>query len=248
MVDELLQGTFNGIQRQTQAFIADILDQEQPQLYRVNDYKTMRKLIFDKVKKSVVKRFPLYNNKYVLSVENVQYKDPQQFSYKQQKEAILNGKSLGRRLTGTYVLTDAATGKEVSRTNNQTLLSVPYMTDRGTFINSGHEYTFNNIMRLQPGAYAKKNNDDQLTTQFNVKKGTGAGFNMKFIPSRGLFQINRGTANAPAYTVMRDLGVTDEQMKQSWGQELFKINKDYGSTQKARIAAKKIYNYSNKSL
>lgn len=243
---EELQGTFNSIQRQAQAFIADILDQQQPQLYRADDYRTMRGLIFDKVKKSVEKRFPLYNNKYVLSVENVQYKDPQQFSYKQQKEAILNGKSLGRRLTGTYVLTDAATGKEVSRTSNQTLLNVPYMTDRGTFINSGHEYTFNNIMRLQPGAYAKKNNDDQLTTQFNVKKGTGAGFNMKFIPSRGIFQINRGTANAPAYTVMRDMGITDDQMKASWGQELFKINKEYGSSQKARIAAKKIYNYSNK--
>lgn len=243
---EELQGTFNSIQRQAQAFIADILDQQQPQLYRADDYRTMRGLIFDKVKKSVEKRFPLYNNKYVLAVENVQYKDPQQFSYKQQKEAILNGKSLGRRLTGTYVLTDAATGKEISRTNNQTLLNVPYMTDRGTFINSGHEYTFNNIMRLQPGAYAKKNNDDQLTTQFNVKKGTGAGFNMKFVPSRGIFQINRGTANAPAYTVMRDMGVTDEQMKASWGQELFKINKEYGSSQKARIAAKKIYNYSNK--
>ena len=241
-----LQGTFNNIQRQTQAFIADILDQEQPQLYKINDYRTMRRLIFDRVKKSVQKRFPLYNNKYVLSVENVQYKDPEQYSYKQEKEAILNGRSLGRRLTGSYVLTDAATGKEISRTNNQTLLSVPYMTDRGTFINSGHEYTFNNIMRLQPGAYAKKNNDDELTTQFNVKKGTGAGFNMKFVPSRGLFQINRGTANAPAYTVMKDLGVTDEQMKASWGDELFKLNKEYGSTEKARIAAKKIYNYSNK--
>lgn len=241
-----LQGTFNNIQRQTQAFIADILDQEQPQLYKINDYRTMRRLIFDRVKKSVQKRFPLYNNKYVLSVENVQYKDPEQYSYKQEKEAILNGRSLGRRLTGSYVLTDAATGKEISRTNNQTLLNVPYMTDRGTFINSGHEYTFNNIMRLQPGAYAKKNNDDELTTQFNVKKGTGAGFNMRFVPSKGLFQINRGTANAPAYTVMKDLGVTDEQMKASWGDELFKLNKEYGSTEKARIAAKKIYNYSNK--
>ena len=63
-----------------------------------------------------------------------------------------------------------------------------------------------------------------------MKKGTGAGFNMKFTPSRGLFQINRGTANAPAYTVMKDLGVTDEQMKASWGDELFKLNKEYGST------------------
>lgn len=245
MPETQLNGVFNNIQRQAQAFIADILDQQQPTIYSATDYKTMRQLIFDKVKSSVQKRFPLYNNKYVLSVEDLDYADPDTYSYKEEKEAILNGKSVGRRLRGSYVLKDAATNKIISKTPVQTLLTVPYMTDRGTFINSGHQYTFNNIMRLEPGAYAKKNNDDQITTQFNVKKGTGAGFNMRFTPSKGLFYINRSTANAPAYTVMKDLGVTDEQMKAAWGEELFKKNKEFGSTQKARIAAKRIYNYRN---
>lgn len=243
MPEAQIQGILNNVQRQAQQFIADILDQEKPTLYRADDYKTMRGLIFEKVKKSVEKRFPLYNNKYVLAVEDVDYADPDTFSYKDEKEAILNGKSVGRRLRGRYVLKDAAADKVISRTPLQTLLKVPYMTDRGTFIDQGHEYTFNNLLRLEPGAYSKRNNDDELTTQFNVKKGTGAGFNMKFTPSKGLFQINRGTANVPAYTVMKDLGVTDEQMKASWGDELFKLNKDYGSTEKARIAANKIYNY-----
>lgn len=243
MPEAQIQGILNNVQRQAQQFIADILDQEKPTLYRADDYKTMRGLIFEKVKKSVEKRFPLYNNKYVLAVEDVDYADPETLTYKDEKEAILNGKSVGRRLRGRYVLKDAATDKVISRTPLQTLLKVPYMTDRGTFIDQGHEYTFNNLLRLEPGAYSKRNNDDELTTQFNVKKGTGAGFNMKFTPSKGLFQINRGTANAPAYTVMKDLGVTDEQMKASWGDELFKLNKDYGSTEKARIAANKIYNY-----
>lgn len=240
-----LNGVFNNIQRQAQAFIADILDQQKPTIYSATDYKTMRQLIFDKVKSSVQKRFPLYNNKYVLSVEDLDYADPDTYSYKEEKAAILNGKSVGRRLRGSYVLKDAATDKVISKTPVQTLLTVPYMTDRGTFINSGHQYTFNNIMRLEPGAYAKKNNDDEITTQFNVKKGTGAGFNMRFTPSKGLFYINRSTANAPAYTVMKDLGVTDDQMKAAWGEQLFKKNKEFGSTQKARIAAKRIYNYRN---
>lgn len=98
----------------------------------------MRQLIFDKVKSSVQKRFPLYNNKYVLSVEDLDYADPDTYSYKEEKEAILNGKSVGRRLRGSYVLKDAATNKIISKTPVQTLLTVPYMTDRGTFINSGH--------------------------------------------------------------------------------------------------------------
>lgn len=241
-----VQGITNNIQRQKMQFIADVLDQDDVQLYRADDYKTMRGLIFDKVKKAVQRRFPIYNDKYVLSVEDLDYSDPAQVSYKDQKQAIMEGKNVGRRLRGRYVLRDAATDKVVSKTAPQTLLTVPYMTDRGTFINSGHQYTFNNIMRLEPGVYAKQNSSDQISAQFNVKKGTGAGFNMRFVPSRGIFQINRGTANAPAYTVMKDLGVTDQQMEQAWGKELFNTNKQYGTGQKARIAADKIYNYQNK--
>lgn len=246
MQDKIIQGITNNIQRQKMQFIADVLDQDKVTMYRADDYRTMRGLIFDKVKRAVQKRFPIYNDKYVLSVENLDYSDPAQVSYKDQKQAILEGRNVGRRLRGSYVLRDATTDKVISKTAPQTLLTVPYMTDRGTFINSGHEYTFNNIMRLQPGVYAKQNSSDEISAQFNVKKGTGAGFNMRFVPSRGIFQVNRGTANAPAYTVMKDLGVTDEQMQKAWGKELFKTNKEYGTGQKARIAANKIYNYQNK--
>lgn len=233
----------NNIQRQKQRFIADVLQSDKPVLYRANDYKTMRGLIYDNVMKAVQKRFPLYNDRYVLSVENLKYTDPQNYTYAQQKQAITNGRSLGRRLKGQYVLRKADDNSVVSKSAFQTLLKVPYMTDRGTFINNGHQYTFNNIMRLQPGVYTKRNTDDQISAQFNVKKGTGAGFNMRFVPSKGIFQINRGTANAPAYTVLSDLGVTDDQMKEAWGQELFNTNKLAGSGLKARQAADKIYNY-----
>ena len=178
--------------------------------------------------------------------EDLDYYDPAEVSYKEQKQAVLQGRNVGRRLRGRYVLKDAASDKVISQTPVQTIMTVPYMTDRGTFIHSGHQYTFNNIMRLQPGVYTKKNSSDQMSAQFNVKKGTGAGFNMRFVPSKGLFQINRGTANAPAYTVMKDLGVTDQAMEQAWGKQLFKLNKQYGSGQKARISANKIYNYQNK--
>lgn len=244
-IEKDIQAKLNNIQRQKQQFIADVLDAQPTVMYRADDYATMRKLLFDKVKASVIKRFPLYNDKYVLTVEDVQYADPQDVSYLDQKKAILQGMNVGRRLRGRYVLKDAATDKVVSKTQVKTLLKVPYMSDRGTFINSGHQYTFNNIMRLQPGVYTKKHNDDQISAQFNVKKGTGAGFNMKFTPSKGLFQMNRGTANAPAYTVLKDLGVTDQQMQASWGKDLFQLNKQYGTGQKARIAANRIYNYSN---
>lgn len=64
-----LQGTLNNIQRQKMQFISDVLDPTPVTMYRADDYSTMRRLIFDKVKSSVRKRFPIYNDKYVLDVE-----------------------------------------------------------------------------------------------------------------------------------------------------------------------------------
>lgn len=44
---------------------------------------------------------------------------------------------------------------------------------------------------------------------------------------------------------MRDLGATDQQLKQAWGPELFETNRIAGTGTKARLAADKIYNYRN---
>lgn len=61
-----MQGTVNNIQRQKMQFISDVLDPTPIVMYRADDYKTQRKLIFERVKNAVQKRFPLYNDKYVL--------------------------------------------------------------------------------------------------------------------------------------------------------------------------------------
>ena len=65
---------------------------------------------------------------------------------------------------------------------------------------------------------------------------------MRLVPHTGVFQITRGTTNCPAYTVLSDMGVTDDQLKEAWGKDLFEINKQAGLNGKARAAADSIYN------
>lgn len=235
-------GTVNNLMRAQQKFIANTLAEgNDVKVFRMDDYPTIRKVLFDNVKNAISQRFPLYNDRYTLTIEDVDYDDPEEFDLQKQKQAILDGTSIARRLRGSWVLRDAKTDKEVSRTKRMTLMNVPYITDRGTFIRNGHEYAFSNIMRMEPGVYTKQR-DDEISAQFNIKKGTGAGFNMYLQPNTGIFKIKRNTTSAPAYTVFRDMGITDEQMKEAWGQELFDKNKAAGSDEKAAIAAKKIYN------
>ena len=227
--------------RAQQKFISNVLKQKDIDVYRMDDYPRIRKILFNNVKDSINQRFPLYNDRYTLAIENVEYDDPEEIDLAKQKQAILDGTSVTRRLRGSWVLRDAKTDKEISRTRRMTLMQVPYITDRGTFIRNGHEYAFSNIMRMEPGVYTKQR-DDEISAQFNIKKGTGAGFNMYLMPNTGIFKIQRETTSVPAYTVLRDMGVTDEQMKEAWGQELFDKNKAAGSDEKASIAANKIYN------
>lgn len=235
-------GTLNNIMRAQQKFIANTLaNKKDVKVFRMDDYPTIRKVLFDNVKNALEQRFPLYNDRYTLALEDIDYDDPDDVDISKQKQAILEGTSCSRRLRGTWVLRDAKTDKVVSKTRRMTLMNVPYITDRGTFIRNGHEYAFSNIMRMEPGVYTKQR-DDEISAQFNIKKGTGAGFNMFLQPNTGIFKIKRETTSVPAYTVFHDMGVTDDQMKEAWGQELFDKNKAAGSDEKAIAAANKIYN------
>lgn len=238
--DNKAQGALANIGRATQQFISDVLTEKPDKVYDMDDYDTIRQLTFDNVKNAVTRRFPLRNERYTLSLEDVDYDDPDDEDVDVQKRKLLEGGSSVRRLRGSWVLRDAATDKEVSRTRRMTIMRVPRMTSRGTFIRNGKEYCLSNIMRLEPGVYCKRK-DDEVSAQFNVKQGTGAGFNMVMNPKTGVFTIRQGTSNAPAYTVFHDMGITDDQMREAWGDDLFEANRKQGTGDKARAAADKIY-------
>jgi len=229
------------INRAAQQFIADTLTEKPDKLYRLDDYGAIRSIIFDNVKDAVSRRYPLRNERYTLGLEDVDYDDPEDIGVDEQKRLLLEGKSSARRLRGSWVLRDAGTDKVISKTRRMTLMRVPRITDRGTFIRNGREYCIGNIMRLEPGVYCKKK-PDEISAQFNIKQGTGPGFNMVMNPKTGVFNIRRGTTNAPAYTVLHDMGVKDEEMRAAWGDDIFEANRKAGVGDKAVGLASRIYN------
>ena len=225
-----------------QTYISTVLTDKPDGIWDPLDFSTVRKKLYDNTVSALKKRFPLYNDRYELGLENLEYIDPEEFSLKDQKKAIMEGRSLGRRIRGVWTLKDISTGKVVEKTKPLTILKVPYITERGTFIRNGSEYTFSNILRLQPGVYARKKDQDEIVTQFNPKQGTGTRIDMVFQPSTGIFKFRKGTLNTNAYTVLKDYGITDDQMKEAWGPELWKINVDSSADQRARASADRFYN------
>ncbi len=210
-----------------QKFIKSILDEtSSPDAYDVLDFASVRNHIFDNVKTAVQQRFPLTNNKFTLSVDELEYDPKQYFSPAEQADAIYKGGTLGVNLKGRFILIDNVTGKVVSKSGKRTLLTVPYLTDRGTFIRNGHEMAIGYIMRMRPGVYARMRNNGQYEAHVNPDLGTGTAFKVEMNPEDGVFVIRRNTSKIKLYPVLKKMGLTDYQLEQVWGKELLEANRN----------------------
>lgn len=166
---------------------------------------------------------PLENQQHTLSLEGVHYADPDHFSLAEQKRAILEGRSLDRRLRGTFVLRDRMTGQDLDR-KTTTLARIPYFTPRGTYVQNGTEYTLASQLRLRSGAFARRKQNGELETHVNVLPGSGFAHRVNFDQASGVFQLNVGQAHVPLLSVLRAIGARDDDLREAWGPELFARN------------------------
>jgi hypothetical protein len=160
-----------------------------------------------------------------LEVKDLKYVGPDKFTKKQQHEALLNDRLLSRRLRGTVRLVNEEDNSLLDERKNLTLAQVPYLTERGTFINNGSEFSPVMQSRLLPGAYTRKRDNGMLETHFNVRPGTGSAMRISFDPSSAQYRLKVGSSDLHAYSVFRDLGVGDEELERRWGPEILEANK-----------------------
>lgn len=191
-----------------------------------------RKAIYDSVLNAARAFAPATNNQYTLGLQNVDYDGRDNFTKAEQKKAILSGATLGRSLRGDWVLTDPA-GAEVSR-KRALLARVPHMTERGTFIVNGSEYSLANQLRLRPGIYTRQQENGEIEAHVNVK--SGRAHKLFLDPATGIFRIKIGQARIPLLPLLKTMGVTDKQIRENWG-DLAAVNQQKSDPQ----ALKKLY-------
>ena len=195
------------------------------ELYDLEDFDTHRNLIFDDAKSAMQKQFPKEHNGVRMELKDLDYVDPERYSIRDQKKALHEDKYLMRRLRGTVTLKDAKTG-EVLDEKATTLMRVPYLTDRGTFIRSGNEWASISQQRLLPGAYSRYQNNGDLETQFNVRPGTGNAFRVQFNPESAQYKFSVAGSELHLYSLLHDIGVSDERMESGWGKDILEQNKE----------------------
>ena len=81
----------------------------------IGDTTAARRNIYSRVQEAVQGFGPVSNANYSLALRDIHYQDPDELSLKDQKAAVLSGETRGRRLSGTWELSDNATGEIVDR-------------------------------------------------------------------------------------------------------------------------------------
>jgi DNA-directed RNA polymerase subunit beta len=186
-----------------------------------------RKGIFDAAATQATGIKPIQNDLYTLSLSDVGYEGPESFSKRDHKQAVLSHGSLARKLRGTWNLTDNKTGELVTQ-RRATLANVPYMTDSGTFVHNGVEYTLAHQMRLRAGVYAREKDNGELEAHVNVLPGKGRMHRYFLDPKTGVFKINIGQAQIPLMPLLKAVGVPEQDIRKAWGNELTAANMEKG--------------------
>lgn len=193
------------------------------ELYDFEDAPAHRKLIYEDAQKTLQKQFPRVHNGVRMELRDLHYADPEDYTIKQQKEALLSDKYLARRLRGTVELYDDKTGDLLDK-KTTTLMRVPYLTERHTIIRDGNEWSSIAQARLLAGAYTRVQANGEPETQFNVRPGTGMPFRVHMDPESAIFRMSVHGSDLSLYSLMKDIGISDDELRTRWGDEVFEAN------------------------
>ena len=191
------------------------------------DVGALRKNIFDRALTSAQGIEPISNDLYTLQLNDVSYTGPERYTKADQKKAVLSGNTLSRKLRGTWTLLDNKTQQPVA-TRQATLANVPYLTDSGTFVNNGVEYTLAHQMRLRPGVFTRAKDNGELEAHVNTLPGRGRSHRYFLEPQTGVFKMQIGQAKIPLMPLLKALQIPEKTIRAAWGNEITAANMQQG--------------------
>lgn len=200
-----------------------------PTMRSFGDVGMMRDNIFNQALTSAQSFKPLQNDLYTLQLQDVGYSGPDRFTRSDQKKAVLSRGTLARRLQGTWTLVDNKTGQPVGQ-RRATIAHVPYLTDSGTFVNGGVEYTLAHQMRLRPGVFTREKDNGEIEAHVNTLPGKGRSHRYFLDPKTGVFKISIGQAQIPLMPLLKSMGVSDQDIRSAWGNEITAVNMEKGDS------------------
>lgn len=184
----------------------------------------LRKSIFDIAKDSYAKKISLIETPDFKLVPRDFKVDAPRIKVSDKKKAVLEKKDLTVPLKGTIDLVHKASGKVVE-SKSTTIAQLPYVTNHNTVIYNGSEYEGVNQQRLLPGIYSRIRQDGIPEAHINPEARTGQSARIMFLPDKQIFIIMIRNSQIKLYGLLKDMGVPDNQIKESWGEKIYNANK-----------------------
>lgn len=188
------------------------------------DPEKLRHMLFDTAVESFGKKInAIETQDYKLNVKNLKMDVPKVTS-SMQKKLVLEKKDLTAPLKGTVELIHKSSGK-VLESKNTTLAHIPYVTNHNTVIYNGSEYEAVNQQRLLPGIYSRIRQDGIPEAHINPEARTGQAARILFLPEKQLFVLMVRNSQVRLYGILKDMGVSDNMMKDAWGEQILSSNR-----------------------
>jgi DNA-directed RNA polymerase subunit beta' len=178
----------------------------------------------ERVLEGIKSHFPIEGKLQSVHLDRLEVKDSDLHSddIRKQHRHRVEGKTLSAPVYANLTMRDNETGKVVDK-RKMRLAEIPVVTRRYSHIVNGKEYQIDSQWQLKPGAYTRRDQTGKLETQFNV---TGRpAFNIAFDPATKQFVMERRASKIPLYPVMQAMGVTDDELRKTWGGEVLEANK-----------------------
>jgi len=192
-----------------------------------DDPEGLRQDILDRTLGAYQAKFPMENEKVVISAKDLHYDQKKPYGVHDEKKALLTGGKLSVPISGTITLHDKLTGQKLDEFKG-VVSRVPWMTHRGTFINGGSEYSLvAGQQRLKPGIYARRKDSGEIESHINTISGTGQGMRLFMEPDTGVYRVMIGKSRIKLYPVLKGMGMDDGEIMKYWGPQLLDANKSH---------------------
>ncbi len=175
--------------------------------------------------------FPIAGRQNVLHLNNIEIDDRLDPNHiRSQAEAKDQGKTWGVPVYGEIALKDKA-GNEISKSRIK-LCTLPKLTPRYSYIVDGGEWQLEKQWRLKSGIYSRIQENGNIQSEFNLLPPGFARESRLYIPfdpESKRYKVKYGTAHIPLYSILKVMGISDDQMKKAWDEDIYKANvsKDY---------------------
>lgn len=194
-------------------------------LYRIfSDPSSINRRADESLIKGLSAHFPVENKHYRLDISNVRA-EPKEFDQRDEKEAILQSKSLTYPIRGDLTLTHKASGKVVDKEENFPLMDSFHITGKHTLLYKGNNYIVANQLQLNPGVYTRSTDTGELESHFNTEKGRS--FSLLLDPEHELITLSPDSSSSkiPIAPILRKIfNVSDAEVLKFIPKEIWERN------------------------